>query len=111
MAHIYHDGKYVSLPKSLEPLSVTLDEAIELIKAKREQESQRLIKSFPEDSELEILNGRYGPYIAYKKKNYKIPKGTEPKELSYDACMQIIKESDEKIPSEKKRTGRKKASK
>jgi DNA topoisomerase I len=109
--YIRHDGKYVSLPKSLEPLSVTLDEAIELIKAKREQESQRLIKSFPEDSELEILNGRYGPYIAYKKKNYKIPKGTEPKELSYDACMQIIKESDEKIPSEKKRTGRKKASK
>ena len=109
--YIRHDGKYVSLPKSLEPLSVTLDEAIELIKAKREQESQRLIKSFPEDSELEILNGRYGPYIAYKKKNYKIPKGTEPKELSYDECMQIIKESDEKIPSEKKRTGRKKASK
>ena len=109
--YIRHDGKYVSLPKSLEPLSVTLDEAIELIKAKREQESQRLIKSFPEDSELEILNGRYGPYIAYKKKNYKIPKGTEPKELSYDACMQIIKESDEKISSEKKRTGRKKASK
>ena len=109
--YIRYDGKYVSLPKSLEPLSVTLDEAIELIKAKREQESQRLIKSFPEDSELEILNGRYGPYIAYKKKNYKIPKGTEPKELSYDACMQIIKESDEKIPSEKKRTGRKKASK
>ena len=109
--YIRHDGKYVSLPKTLEPLSVTLDEAIELIKAKREQESQRLIKSFPEDSELEILNGRYGPYIAYKKKNYKIPKGTEPKELSYDACMQIIKESDEKIPLEKKRTGRKKASK
>ncbi|BCI63951.1 type I DNA topoisomerase [Coprobacter secundus] len=109
--YIRHDGKYVSLPKTLEPLSVTLDEAIELIKAKREQESQRLIKSFPEDSELEVLNGRYGPYIAYKKKNYKIPKGTEPKELSFDACMQIIKESDEKIPSEKKRTGRKKASK
>lgn len=109
--YIRHDGKYVSLPKSLEPLSVTLDEAIELIKAKREQESQRLIKSFPEDSELEVLNGRYGPYITYKKKNYKIPKGTEPKELSFDACMQIIKESDEKTPSEKKRTGRKKASK
>lgn len=109
--YIRHDGKYVSLPKTLEPLSVTLDEAIELIKAKREQESQRLIKSFPEDSELEVLNGRYGPYIAYKKKNYKIPKGTEPKELSFDACMQIIKESDEKIPLEKKRTGRKKASK
>ena len=107
--YIRHDGKYVSLPKTLEPLSVTLDEAIELIKAKREQESQRLIKSFPE--ELEVLNGRYGPYIAYKKKNYKIPKGTEPKELSFDACMQIIKESDEKIPLEKKRTGRKKASK
>lgn len=109
--YIRHDGKYVSLPKTLEPLSVTLDEAIELIKAKREQESRRLIKSFPEDSELEVLNGRYGPYIAYKKKNYKIPKGTEPKELSFDACMQIIKESDEKIPLEKKRTGRKKASK
>ena len=108
--YIRHDNKYVSLPKNYEPLSVTLEEAIELIHQKREQESQRLIKSFTEEPELEILNGRYGAYIAYKKKNYKIPKGTEPGSLTLETCMQIIKDSENK-PATKKRTTSKKSTK
>ena len=106
--YIRHDNKYVSLPKTYEPLSVTLEEAIDIIRQKREQESQRLIKSFTEEPDLEILNGRYGAYIAYKKKNYKIPKGSEPASLSLEACLQIIKESEEK-PATKKRTTSKKS--
>lgn len=108
--YIRHDNKYVSLPKTYEPLSVTLEEAIDIIRQKREQESQRLIKSFTEEPDLEILNGRYGAYIAYKKKNYKIPKGSEPASLSLEACLQIIKESEEK-PATKKRTTSKKSAK
>ena len=65
--YIRHDGKYVSLPKEFTPQGVSLEDAIILIQQKREQESQRLIKKFDEDDELELLNGRFGPYIAYKK--------------------------------------------
>ena len=86
---------------------MTLEEAIDIIHQKREQESQRLIKSFTEEPDLEILNGRYGAYIAYKKKNYKIPKGSEPASLSLEACLQIIKER----PATKKRTTSKKSAK
>ena len=75
--YIRHDGKYVSLPKEFTPQGVSLEDAIMLIQQKREQESQRFIKKFDEDDELELLNGRFGPYIAYKKKNYKLPKGSE----------------------------------
>ncbi|MCH5328942.1 MAG: type I DNA topoisomerase [Coprobacter sp.] len=106
--YIRHDGKYVSLPKSLEPLSVSIDDAIALIAAKREEESQRHIKKFAEDADLEVLNGRYGPYIAYRKKNYKIPKGTDPKEISFESCMQLIQEADSKGDTGKKSVRRKK---
>ncbi len=107
--YIRHDGKYVSLPKEFTPQGVSLDEAIELIQKKREQESQRLIKSFDEDAELEILNGRFGPYIAYKRKNYKLPKGTDPASLTFADCMRIVEEGD-KAPAKKKTTTTRKKS-
>ena len=104
--YIRHDGKYVSLPKEYTPQGVSLEEAIELIKQKREAESQRLIKKFDEDADLELLNGRYGPYIAYKKKNYKLPRGSEPASLSFADCMKIIELAD-KAPAKKKPVRRK----
>ena len=93
--YIRHDAKYVSLPKEYDPMSVTLDEAIELIEAKRKQERERLIKTFPENEGLQILNGRFGPYITLDKANYKIPKGTDPTTLSFEDCMAIIKAAEE----------------
>ena len=108
--YIRHDNKYVSLPKNYEPLSVTLEEAIDTIRQKREQESQRLIKKFTEEPDLEILNGRYGAYISYKKKNYKIPKDSDPASLTVETCLQIIKESENK-PATPKRTKGKKSTK
>ena len=72
--YIRHDGKYVSLPKEFTPQGVSLEDAIILIQQKREQESQRLIKKFDEDDELELLNGRFGPYIAYKRRIINYPK-------------------------------------
>ena len=92
--YIRHDGKYVSLPKEFTPQGVSLEDAIILIQQKREQESQRLIKKFDEDDELELLNGRFGPYIAYKKKNYKLPKGSEPALLTFADCMKIVEDAD-----------------
>ena len=73
-------------------MTITLDEAVQLINEKREQEDQKHLKSFMEDSKLEVLNGRYGPYIAYDGKNYRMPKAMHARaaELSYDECMKIV---------------------
>ena len=105
--YIRHNGKYVSLPKEYAPQTVSYDEAVALIEKKREEEKNRIIKTFPENSDLEILNGRFGPYIAYKGKNYKIPKGTKPEELSSDDCLKII-ESDSQPKAKARRVSRKK---
>ena len=100
--YVRYDGKFYSLPKDADPLDFTFDEAVALINAKRQEEANRLIKTFAEEPELEVLNGRYGPYISYKKKNYKLPKDCVPAELDLETCMGIIKEQDEKPASAKK---------
>lgn len=82
--------KYVSIPKTLTPQSITLEEAVELIKNKEEAERKKLVKKFDEEPDLEILNGPYGAYISYKKKNYKIPKGKEAADLTLDDCKAIM---------------------
>ena len=90
--YVLHNKKYTSLPKTEDPMTVTLDTAIKLIEEKRQQEAQRHIKQFDEDAKLEILNGRYGPYIAYDGKNYRIPKAQHDKaaQLTYEQCMEIV---------------------
>ena len=90
--YVLHDGKYTSLPKGADPMAITLDEAIELIEEKRKQENQKHIKIFLEDDKLEVLNGRYGPYMVYDGKNYRLPKNLHEKaaQLSYEECMKII---------------------
>ena len=95
--YILHNRKYVSIPKEDDPLTITLDRAIELIKEKREAEEKRHLKIFDEDDKMEILNGKYGPYIAYDGKNYRIPKAKHEsaEELTYEECMEIIKAAPE----------------
>ena len=95
--------EYVGLPASTDPMQVTLDEAVALIEKKRQFEQQRLIKSFAENPDVEILNGRYGPYIAMAGKNYKIPTGTDPATLDLAACMEIIEKAAEKPASPRRR--------
>ena len=95
---------YVSLPKTLDPLSVTLEEALQLLQAKQEAEAKKHIKRFDENPDLEILDGRYGPYISYDGKNYKIPKDIEPRDLTLQACLDLVKLQDEKSASKPKRT-------
>ena len=91
--YVLHDKKYVSLPKDADPLAITLDEAVALIQEKRQQDQQRHLKTFDEDPKLEILNGRYGPYIAYDGKNYRMPKAMHARaaELSYEEAMKLVK--------------------
>lgn len=106
---IRHDGKFVSIPKDLNPLTITAEEAIALIEGKRLKDEQRFIKKFEEDPEMEILKGRFGPYISYQKANYRIPKTvTDPTVLTLEDCKKIIAEAGEK-PAAKKTTRKKKA--
>jgi DNA topoisomerase-1 len=108
--YVKHNSKYVSIPKGMDPLVISLEEAISLIHDKREAEKQKLIKIFPEEPELEMRNGRYGPYIAYKGANYKIPKNLIPKDLELPAIMEIIQQQKEKgtTPGRKKYAAKKK---
>ena len=96
--YVLHNKKYVSLPKGCDPMAVTLEEAVKLIEGKRKEEVQRHLKKFEEDPKLEVLNGRYGPYIAYDGKNYRLPKNLHDKaaELSYDECMAIVNDTPQK---------------
>ena len=106
---IRHDGKFVSIPKDFNPLTITAEEAIALIEGKRVKDEQRFIKKFEEDPEMEILKGRFGPYISYQKANYRIPKTvTDPTILTLEDCKKIIAEAGEK-PAAKKTTRKKKA--
>jgi DNA topoisomerase-1 len=95
--------QYVSLPAGSDPMALTLEEAIELIERKRQFEQQRQIKTFAENPDVEILNGRYGPYIAMGGKNYKIPTGTDPASLDLAACMAIIEKASEKPATPRRR--------
>ena len=105
--YIKHDNKFVSIPKEYAPAAISLEEAVQLIVEKREAETKKVVKTFAEDADLQILNGRYGIYIAYKKSNYKIPKTVkEPAELTFEECKEII-ESQESAP--KKTTTRRRA--
>jgi DNA topoisomerase-1 len=97
--YVYHNKKYVSLPKTEDPMSVTLETAIELIEAKRKQEKERHIKAFEQDDKMELLKGRYGPYVAYDGKNYRIDKKLHERalagDLDFEECMEIVKNAPE----------------
>ena len=90
--YVLHAGKYTSLPKDADPMAVTLEEAIRLIEEKRKADTQKHMKVFAEDEKLEVLNGRYGPYLVYDGKNYRLPKAMHEKagQLTYEECMAII---------------------
>lgn len=88
--YIRHKGKFYSIPKTEDPLEITVEKSIELIEVKREADRNKLINQFGENNEIQVLNGRYGPYIAYEKTNYKIPKTTDAKTLTEEDCRAII---------------------
>jgi len=100
--YIRHQNKFYSLKKGNDnPLTIGLEDAIALISEKRDQALKKVIKEFPEDKEMQILNGRWGPYIQYKKENFRIPKNTRPEELTKEQCIEII----EKVKEKKRKSG------
>ena len=109
--YIKHANKFVSIPKEVSPTAITLDEAIDLIKEKREADTRKVVKTFDEDPDMQILNGRYGIYICYKKENYKIPRTVkEPENLTLEQCLEIVNSQEnrpKKAPSRRTRTTKK----
>lgn len=100
--YVRWDKLFVSIPKDMDLYTITKDEAVALIEQKIESEKNKRIASFDTpQGELLILNGRYGPYIEYSKKNYKIPKGYKPEELSLEACLELVEEGSKKKSSKK----------
>ncbi len=100
--YVRHNSKFVSLKKTDDPLSIELNRAIELIEENRQKEKDKYIKSFDNDPEMQVLNGRWGPYIKYKTNNYKIPKGTIAQDLNYEECLKIV----ENQPASKGKKGK-----
>jgi DNA topoisomerase-1 len=102
--YVRHDGKFVSLGKEYDPHTVTLEEAIVLIEEKRKKDAEKHIKSFDEDPEMQILNGRWGPYIKAGKKNVRIPKDVEASKLCYEECVKLVEKAPaKKAPRKKKK--------
>ncbi|MBO4499351.1 MAG: type I DNA topoisomerase [Bacteroidaceae bacterium] len=101
--YVHCGSVYVSLKGDYNPYEIGLEEAVSLIQSKRENESKKILRSFPEDDKMFVLNGRYGPYISFKGNNYKIPKEVVPEELTYDACMKMIDAQADKTVSTTKR--------
>jgi DNA topoisomerase-1 len=101
--YIRHNSAFYSLPKTEDPLSITKERAIEIVEAKRLADSQKVIRKFETDPEIQVLNGRYGPYITKGKENFKIPKGMDPQALTLADCEAIIKDEANKPKTAKKR--------
>jgi DNA topoisomerase-1 len=93
--YIRHAGKFYSLTEDDDPYTIETERAIELVLEKRKAEANKVIKSFPENEEIQVLNGRYGPYIKAGKKNVRIPKGTEPSELTLEECLELAEKAPE----------------
>lgn len=106
--YIKHAGKFVSIPKTLTPETITAEQAIKLIEDKRVEDKNKIVKTFENDDKLQVLNGRYGIYIAYNGANYKIPKTIDnPVDLSYEQCMEIIDSQKDKATKTTKRRSKK----
>lgn len=107
--YIKHGSAYITLPKTHDPLTVSLEEAAEMIEAKKKAEAERIIKVFAEEPDMQVLNGRFGPYIAYKGSNYKLPKGAVPADLTPEECLDIVnkQQQDGKAPAKRRYTKKK----
>jgi len=101
--YLRHDNKFISLEKTDDPFTVDFERAVELILKKRDKDEKAIIKTFEQDPDLKIMNGRWGAYIAYKKNNYKIPKGTAENEITYDDCLKVIDQADKTVKTKKKK--------
>ncbi len=103
--YIQHNSKFISLKKEDDPMTVTADRCIELIQAKRQADIDKFIKTFPENPDVQLLNGRFGAYLVIDKSNYKLPKGIDPKELTLQECLDIAADPKNASKSRFKKKG------
>jgi DNA topoisomerase-1 len=99
--YVRHESAFYSLAKTDDPMTIVLERAVELITEKRRKETEKTIRKFSENTDMKILNGRFGAYISYKKQNYKIPKNKDPEELTLEDCLHIVKETEPSKPGRK----------
>ena len=104
--YVRYDNHYVSIPKTMDPMTITLEEAENMLKEKKEAEARRVIKTFPDNPDMQVLNGRYGPYISYQKKNYKIPENIEPADLNLEGCFKVIELQNQKAEMRKSKSAK-----
>ena len=90
----------------MDPMTITLEEAENMLKEKKEAEARRVIKTFPDNTDMQVLNGRYGPYISYQKKNYKIPENIEPADLNLEGCFKVIELQNQKAEMRKSKSAK-----
>ena len=103
--YVRYDGKFYSIPKDLDPLTITVEQALAVIEEKKTADSKTTLKEFSENPDVKIIKGRYGPYLSAGKNNYKLPKGSDPMEFSLEECLEIIKNE---TPTNKSRRTKKK---
>jgi len=106
--YIRHDSAFFSLPKGMDPHEVTEEEAIQIIKDKRQKDKEKIIRIFDENPDARIENGRWGPFIRFGKQNIKIPKGTEVSSITYEQVLEWS-EADEKKPKSRARGAKSRA--
>jgi DNA topoisomerase-1 len=106
--YVRYDGKFYSIKNQYDPHDIEIDEAIEVIEAKIKSDAEKTIKTFEEDPDLQILNGRWGPYLKAGKENIKIPKDKDPASLTYDECLKLVEEAKTK-PKRRGRFGKSKS--
>jgi DNA topoisomerase-1 len=102
--YVRHDSLFVSIPKTDDPYTIDANRAVELIQSKRKSDAEKIIKTFNEDADLKVLKGRWGPYVAWGKKNIKIPKGVEASSLTYADCVELDLKQNGPSKTSKKQT-------
>ena len=100
--YVKHNNQFFSLAKTDNPATIDIERAIELIGEKRQKDTENTLLVFDNDPDLKVMNGRFGPYVSYKKKNYRISKDVDPKTLSYEACMALVDAEPKAAPKRKK---------
>lgn len=91
--YVKYDGKFHQIPEDIDPLSITLEQALTIMQNKKQAGINAILKSFDEEPDLSVRKGKWGPYIKFKDQNFKIPKGHQPEALTKEDCMQIIEQS------------------
>ncbi len=109
--YIKYDGAFYSIPRNEDPWTIGLERAKEIIEAKKEANAKKVIREFEENKEVRILNGRFGPYIEFEKRNIRIPKEIAPETLTYDEVVKLAGQTEKSSAKSKTKAGSKPAAK